>query len=69
MSPADRYARTAACRAGQFEWFADMVDPDRELPPGELEAQVRELRRERMRQLAYLSHEKRRQHAARPAAA
>ncbi len=64
MTDAERYETTAACRAGLHRWYADLVDPNRTLTADELDAQIRAVRRERMRTLAYRSHEARRRNAA-----
>jgi len=50
-----RDAVAARARAGQWQHYADRVDPERQLPPDELARRVEDLRRADMRRLALKS--------------
>lgn len=54
----------AARQAANFDRFADEIDPDRRLPPIELERRVAHLRQAHMKRLALRSARVRRERAA-----
>lgn len=63
LTPEQRRERTAAARAAYVEQLRDEIDPDRKLPPDELEQRVRSLRRAKMAELAITRHRRAREAA------
>jgi len=61
LTPEQRRERTAAARAAYTEQLRDEIDPDRQLPPDELEQRVRSLRRAKMAELAITRHRRERE--------